>query len=414
MLSSDAKYSPDHARTPIRIALVFHSFTSGNLGVGALSLANTVLATQAAQAEGLEPQFVSIGMRDGDNPPLLGGRIPAVVVDRRNLAAPGGLWAAFGQVDCALNINVGDSFTDIYGWRRLIFLAATTLICIARRVPTIFSPQTIGPFRTPRSRRLARFILRRMRVVLARDEASFAFTRTLSAEANVLLATDLAFGLPFEDRRHLRGGSRDRVGVNVSGLLFALAESGRNPFGMSIDYAHFSRALIRALLGRGAEVHLVTHASSRKDATDDDRRYADLLMAEFPDLVRAPDFVDPSEAKSYISGLDFLVAGRMHACIGAYSAGTPVVPIAYSRKFDGLFGSLGYRWLVPVSGMDDAEALSFTLDALDRRDTLARDMAAGMMRVESLLDTYRRSLRTIFRELRDEIETKGFVTTAAA
>ncbi len=364
------------------------------------------IATQAAHAEGLGAEFISIGMRDGDNPPLLDGVIPAVVVDRRNILAPGGVWAAFGQVDCALNLNIGDSFTDIYGWRRLLFLSATALISMARRVPTIFSPQTIGPFRNPRARRLAHFILRRTRVIVARDEASFAYTRMLAPRATVLLATDVALALPFEDRSHMRGKGQERVGINVSGLLFAAAEAGRNPFGMSIDYARFSRALIRALLARGAEVHLISHVSSRTDATDDDRRSADLLAAEFPDLVRAPDFIDPSEAKSYISGLDFLVAGRMHACIGAYSAGTPVVPIAYSRKFGGLFDSLGYRWLVPVSGMDDAEALTFILDALDRRETLSRDMATGMSRVNHLLDTYRRSLRMLFRELRGEIEAR--------
>jgi hypothetical protein len=32
----------------------------------------------------------------------------------------------------------------------------------------------------------------------------------------------------------------------------------------------------------------------------------------------------------------------MHACIAALSSGVPVLPIAYSRKFRGVFGSLGY------------------------------------------------------------------------
>ena len=49
------------------------------------------------------------------------------------------------------------------------------------------------------------------------------------------------------------------------------------------------------------------------------------------------------EAKSHISGMDFFIGSRMHACIAAYSSGVPVFPLGYSRKFTGLFAEkLGY------------------------------------------------------------------------
>ena len=124
--------------------------------------------------------------------------------------------------------------------------------------------------------------------------------------------------------------------------------------------------------------------------------YADILAAEFPGAVRAPDFTNPSEAKSYISSLDFLVAGRMHACIAAVSAGVPVVPVAYSRKFSGLFGQLDYSWIVPVKGMATDDALAFLNDCLAQRDQLAKDAAAGMTKVDRMLDVYRGELRRFF------------------
>jgi polysaccharide pyruvyl transferase WcaK-like protein len=97
-----------------------------------------------------------------------------------------------------------------------------------------------------------------------------------------------------------------------------------------------------------------------------------------------------------MSGLDFVVAGRMHACIGALSAGVPMVPIAYSRKFAGLFGSLGYSWLVPVTGMNADQAAAYVLDCISRREELADDAAKSMARVSSLLDAYRAELRSLF------------------
>ncbi|WP_145198855.1 polysaccharide pyruvyl transferase family protein [Sphingobium sp. B2] len=162
------------------------------------------------------------------------------------------------------------------------------------------------------------------------------------------------------------------------------------------DYAAFTRRLSTALLARGAEVHLVPHATSKSDPTDDDGRLADRLIQEFPAAIRVPEFAGPSEAKSYISGLDFLVAGRMHACIGAYSAGVPVVPVAYSRKFGGLFGMLEHQWMVPVTGMDADAAVAYVLAALDERDGIAAAQREGMKRIDAMLDVYRDELRRTF------------------
>lgn len=385
---------------PARIGLLFHSLTSGNLGVGALTLANMAIAEAVAREEGIDPTFVSIGMRDGDAPDITEGRVRHVVVDSRSLLSPKGLWRDFGRVDAVLDISGGDSFADIYHPRRFFFIWSTKLMVLARRVPLILSPMTIGPFEQKKYRKLAGFIMTRARASVARDPQSYAVAKRLAPRATLAQAADVAFELPYQSRASERGGARLRVGVNASGLLFHEAETGSNRFGLSIDYAAYTRRLIEALLARDAEVHLVTHCYTRKQPEDDDSRRADLLAKEYPQAIRVPDFPDPIAAKSYISSLDFLVAGRMHACIGAYSSGTPVVPVAYSRKFGGLFGMLGYETMIPVTGMNEDEALAYTLDALDRRQELAEVEAQGMARVSAMLDTYREILRDLFRDLK--------------
>ena len=68
-----------------------------------------------------------------------------------------------------------------------------------------------------------------------------------------------------------------------------------------------------------------------------------ILRARYPRAIVAPAFRTPVEAKSYIAGMDFFAGARMHACIAAVSSGVPVYPLAYSRKFNGLFvETLGY------------------------------------------------------------------------
>ena len=86
----------------------------------------------------------------------------------------------------------------------------------------------------------------------------------------------------------------------------------------------------------------------------------------------------------------------MHATIAAYSSGVPVVPISYSRKFEGLFGGLGYGWMVPVRGLTTEAAIAYVLDAFERRAELAADIARGRAVVEAGLETYVAELATRF------------------
>jgi polysaccharide pyruvyl transferase WcaK-like protein len=386
-----------HERPTITIGLLWHSLNSGNLGVGALTVANWAIVRGVAEGLGLAPRFVVMCARDAEPPTIDLPDTQVVPIDWRALAPGGGLWRAMGGVDCVLDIGAGDSFTDIYGPRRYAFLLISKLIAITRGKPLIFSPQTIGPFTKLGYKASAAFAMRRAHAVFARDELSREVAQRTAPGAAVRLAVDVAFELPFEDRSHLRGGPRLRVGVNASGLLFAEAERGSNRFGLSYDYATFTRRLIAALTARSdVEVHLVPHATSSRDPSDDDGALADRLAAEFPAAIRVSNFATPSDAKSYISGLDLLVAARMHACIGAFSAGVPVVPVAYSRKFGGLFALLGYDRMLPVTGLDEDGALALVLDALTARAALAAAEAAGMARVESLLSDYREALRNMF------------------
>ena len=162
----------------------------------------------------------------------------------------------------------------------------------------------------------------------------------------------MAFALPYENQQASRGGRNARVGLNVSGLLDHEARSGRNRFGLQVDYAELMRRLLQTLCARDdIEVCLVSHVRGAGGWHDNETRLTAARFAEaFPSATLAPRFASPGDAKSYISGLDFLVAGRMHACIAAISTGVPVVPVAYSRKFTGLFEMLGYPWTLPVTG----------------------------------------------------------------
>lgn len=383
----------------IKIGLLWHSSSSGNLGVGALTIAHMALVREVAEGLGLRPRFTIIGMRDGVSTYLERSEADVFIVDRKSLLSPSGCWKVIGEQDCILDIGAGDSFADVYGPRRFAFMWLTKMIAVWTKTPIVLSPQTIGPFDKTPYKQLAAYAMRRCHSIVTRDRESQAVAQAMAPNARIILAADVAFALPYESQAHLRNGQRIRAGVNVSGLLFNEAAS-RDNFRMEVDYASLMRRYIDALIRRGdTEVHLITHVTTA-DPNDDDGRVADLLAKEFPHAVRAPDFPSPSAAKSYISGLDFLVSGRMHACIGAYSSGVPVAPVAYSRKFKGVFGLLDYHWMVPVRGLDTDAALAYLLERLDERPAISQAIETGMAAVRGYMTAYRSELADLFSKLK--------------
>lgn len=381
----------------MKIGLLWHSLVSGNMGVRALTVANIAIIDAVARECGHEPVFLILGVGESFPVKAEASAPQFFAFTTRSILSPKGYWRTLRDLDVVIDIGAGDSFAEIYGPKRFAFLWASKAIAIARGKPLLLAPQTIGPFEKRGYRALAAWVMDRSVAVVARDRRSLEVAKEMAPKAHSMVAVDVAFVLPFEDHSALRGGPRRRIGVNVSGLLFSEAESGSNRFGLSYDYAAYTRALLADLNGReDVDLFLVPHATSAGDPTDDDGHVSDRMAAEFPGAIRMPNFASASDAKSFISSLDFLVAARMHACIGAFSAGTPVLPVAYSRKFGGLFDMVGYTHVLPVTGMDQGTALTTTLKAISESEVLAVEISRGMKRVKALLDVYRAELRALF------------------
>jgi polysaccharide pyruvyl transferase WcaK-like protein len=381
----------------LNIGLLWHSDCNGNLGVGALTVGNMALVRRAAERAGVAVDFRLFQPYDPSPPYVTEGVVARHALTGRFMVDPRGYWKALGRLDLMLDIGAGDSFADIYPDKRFAYIIATKELCLARGVPLIFSPQTIGPFTRQPHRSLAGRVMHRARAVFARDPLSRAVIDELAPGARAHEAIDVAFALPFERRP---SGPGIRVGVNASGLLLSGGYGGANDYGLTLDYPRFTDALIEGLLARpGVTVELIVHVNTPGMPRDDDGAAADKLKARYPAVVRVPAFASPSAAKSYISGLDFLVAARMHASIAAWSAGVPVLPVSYSRKFEGLYGALRYPWLVSAKGTDTGSAIAAAFDAFDERARLAADIARGEAVVAQGLETYVAFLADTLRDL---------------
>ena len=71
-----------------------------------------------------------------------------------------GVARRFGEADAVLDLSAGDSFTDLYGMRRLMTVTAPKESALRAGRPLVLLPQTYGPFASAEARRLAERIVR--------------------------------------------------------------------------------------------------------------------------------------------------------------------------------------------------------------------------------------------------------------
>ncbi|GAA3706880.1 polysaccharide pyruvyl transferase family protein [Microlunatus aurantiacus] len=298
--------------------------------------------------------------------------------------------------DLILDFTGGDSFSDIYGVRRLLRKLLHKQMAITSKTPLLLAPQTYGPLTSRVVKPWFIHVIKQAAEVFTRDDLSADFLRRLT-DRDPLVATDVAVTLPWDPNMYpLAETTRRRIGLNVSGLLWNGGYTGDNQFNLTTDYREYCHSLITALQEAGSEVDLVPHVLTREweSAQEDDVRAALHLQEAHPECTVAPRFASPVEAKSYISQLDGFIGSRMHATIASFTSGVPTVPVAYSRKFAGFFGNLGYDVLVDLSAADSAQALEQTLGYLSDLDLLSGKAAAAAAVATQRIDIFTESLRT--------------------
>lgn len=305
--------------------------------------------------------------------------------------------AALESCDLAGDVRGGDSFSDIYGMRRFAtgFLTACTVLLVKGTM--VQFPQTYGPFKSRLSRLMARFLLRRSQVIVARDAVSCGIAQDLAGPSKeVRLCPDVAFSLaaarPVSGTR--RGGAAEHViGVNVNGLMYHGGYTRGNMFGLRMDYPRFLEELLVALLDKQAGgIRLVPHTYAGPGDVESDSEASLDLIGRLAEPYRARvELVDGEhdahELKGWIGSCGFFIGSRMHSCIAALSQGVPCVGVAYSMKFRGVFETVGMEdWVVDGRELDGREALRRVMRMYRLRDLvrdrLAADAEAARMRLK--------------------------------
>lgn len=266
------------------------------------------------------------------------------------------LYNMYTEADIILDLSAGDSFTDIYGLKRFIYTSLPKLVTIAMKKRLVLMPQTIGPFNNIIVKAVSKYIVNKCYMNYSRDIVSYNYllSELKVPKARAALSPDMAFNMLPSDEESINDimkvNNRNRaplVGINISALLFNGGYTSKNQFGLIIDYKALIARVIQFFIDINCNIVLVPHVLCSGDLREDDytlcRRMADQYKTHYPYIYTFKKEYLEDQIKSIIGKCDFFIGSRMHSCIGAISMGVPTVPIAYSRKFIGIWDMLGLK-----------------------------------------------------------------------
>jgi len=102
---------------------------------------------------------------------------------------------------------------------------------------------------------------------------------------------------------------------------------------------------------------------------------------------------DQSEVKEIIGSCENFMGSRMHACIAALSQNIPTIGLAYSRKFIGVFESVGYKNVLDMRELGKNKGIEMVLDLLQKNSSEKKTI---MNEVQSAQEDILEKFKNIF------------------
>lgn len=283
----------------------------------------------------------------------------------------------FKTADYILDIGQGDSFADIYGNKRFNLIDRIHKVAQLYNKPYCLLPQTIGPFKNNKIKKIANQSIRKGALIMTRDKQSLNYVlENVPLQKQVDEYIDIAFFMPFQKKQF--DSQFIHVGVNISSLLWNGGYTQNNQFGLTVDYQELIHEIIKYFLSlQNVKLHLIPHVVIGERNIENDYEVSFEIYEKYnhPNLILSEFFLGPIEAKNYIAGMDFFMGARMHSTIAAFSTGVPVVPMAYSRKFNGLFvDTLSYSYLADMKKDNNSAILQFIKESFTNRQALKTEI----------------------------------------
>jgi colanic acid/amylovoran biosynthesis protein len=232
--------------------------------------------------------------------------------------------------------------------------------------PTVLYPQSVGPFVNAFENKIVAWVLKRMTLVMLREDTSVDLLARLGVTHNVVRAVDSGFLLRSAQRLNIHKtyhipANKLIVGVTVRSWLTGMTQTS------------YERAVAEALdnIVEQFGVHILFIPQVTATKGDDDRvvsRRVHWYMGHPADATTLNTDLDHHRIKAIYDGLDALLGTRFHSVIFSLTSFVPVVAIEYEHKTSGIMHDLGLdKWVIKIEDVAAAPLIAALHELLQHK-----------------------------------------------
>jgi colanic acid/amylovoran biosynthesis protein len=274
--------------------------------------------------------------------------------------------------------------------------------------PLVLFTQSLGPFRKPLNKFLAKLIFNRAEVIFLRDDKSRNHLVDIGITSrNLYVCADAAFA--FVDPCRLKEGDlREEQSVRGFNVAVSVREWRHfktiDPTLGIMQYKSAICALCHYLVGRyHARVTFLSTCQGIPEYWTNDATFAADIIATLPADISArvelnDRFHRPEEMIDLLRDFDFVISTRLHMGILSLCAGTPVFSFAYEFKTKELFKRLNMpQFALDIEQLNDTKVTERLEQFIQSMPAMRKQLVADVAQQRKLAYRAKRILKAKLR-----------------
>ena len=313
----------------------------------------------------------------------------------------------FEKYEIIIDLN-SDAINEHYGVVFPLFTLFNLLIASFSGKPIVVSPCTIGEFKKPFMKSIAKSILNKINIIMVREDLSRKNLEELGvSKPKVALGADLAFLFEPEqiDAESIAGINLAEIKKPIVGVApsqeiykYAFTEEAETPEEKYEKYVKLMSETVDFVVEKlDASVILIPHSLSEINSPRhkllDDRIACRNIYEKVRNKHRVQLIEEhhrPDEIKALIGKCDLFIGCRMHSTIASTSMLVPTIALAYGEKFEGIIGNLmGQKDRVIRVNMKyenlSRQLKSKIIDVWRQKDLIKRDLQEKLKNVREIV-----------------------------
>lgn len=261
----------------------------------------------------------------------------------------------------------------LYLWRMLSIISCA----IDLHKPVIILGQSIGPLVSLNARKATAKMLQKCKLVVVREQLTFKLLDEIDVKKNVLMAPDMAFLIEPKAPEEVPHFIKDDLWIGVTVVNWSFPSS-KNPKKQRDKYVQvLVDTLTKAYLNLDLRPVLFPQVTVKHHGESDldliDYLYKELQENDIP-VKSVKDDLSPSELSFLYGQCTLLLGTRLHSCILAACAGTPVIAIRYQGfKTEGVMANMGLQdYVHDINDIDSGKLLNTITYVVERRNELSQ------------------------------------------